>query len=76
MASLRAETDVARFERLVDPLKMISLEKFDTQTELKAEGTGANVDRRPSLGQVEPVPPPTGELCIFRKHWANLENGN
>ena len=41
MASLRVENDVARLERLVDPLKMISVEKFDTQTEFKAEGPGA-----------------------------------
>ena len=67
MASLRVENDVARLERLVDPLKMSSFEKFETQTELKAE-------QPPS--QLEPVPPPTGELCIFRKHWANLESGN
>ena len=76
MASLRVENGVARLERLVDPLKMISVEKFDTQTEFKAEDLGANVDRWPSPGHMEPIPPPTGELCIFRKHWANLENGN
>ena len=76
MASLRVVNDVARLERLVDPLKIISLEKSEEHTESKAEGPRANVDRRPSPGQLEPVPPPTGELCIFRKHWANLENGN
>ena len=76
MASSRVESDVVHLERLVDPLKMSSLVKDETQTEPKAEGPLSNVVRRPMPGQLEPIPPPTGELCIFRKHWANLESGN
>ena len=57
-------------------MKMSSLVKDETQSETKAEVPLANVDRWPSPVHMEPIPPPTGELCIFRKHWANLENGN
>ena len=73
MASSRVESDVAHLECLIDPLKMSSLVKDETHTEPKAEGPLANVARQPILGQLEPVPPPTGRWCICRKHWANLE---
>ena len=76
MTSLRVDSDDAHLQRLVDPLKMSSLLRDETQTEPKADGPLANVGRGPTPGQLEPVPPPTGELCIFRKHWANLESGN
>ena len=72
MASLRVENDVARLERLVDPLKMSSLVQDETDTELNARGpftTGS----LPIPSSPAPVPPPDGKLCIHRRHWANLE---
>ena len=75
-ASLREKPDVARLERLVDPSKMRTDKMFDTQVEPKAPDTRADVVHWPWPGHMDPIPPPTDELCIFRKHWWNLENGN
>ena len=74
MASWRVEGAAAHLERLVDPLKMSSLLREETQIEPKGEDLLANVGRSQIPGQLEPIPPPTGELCIFRKHWANEQN--
>ena len=83
IASSRVESDVGVVARLVDPLKMSSLVKDETDTELKAEGPLANVGQLPIPGQLTgslpipsspaPIPPPDGKLCIHRRHWGHLE---
>ena len=74
MASWRVESDAAHLDRLVDPLKMSSLLREETDIEPKREDRLANVGRRQIYDQLEPIPPPAGELCIFRKHSANVQN--
>ena len=80
---LQVQSDGGVVEQLVDPMKMNSLKQDKTDTELNSDHSLANIGHQPILDQPTgslqipsspaPVPPPDGKLCIFRRHWDNLE---